>query len=197
VAGNWSGFGSFAWFRASELDDADNWMIAYTHNRDSGLLDQSNGQQIVERLEEFAEGDHPDVVFESHSHWAVGHVDGFSIRVRRSDGSITPAFEEFCRIQQELENYPVLNETDYSRREYEATLESYRVEMWRLLDGLPTGWEAEVYRWFSDHGLDQFTENRDDQGGWAPQDQIMVALESLGLLTEKQDRPTIVDGRAG
>jgi hypothetical protein len=24
--------------------------------------------------------------------------------------------------------------------------------MWRLKDGLPEGWEAEVFSWFSDHG---------------------------------------------
>ena len=58
-----------------------NWSIVYTHNRDSGLLDQCNAEVIAESLKPFSEAEDPDVVFESHSHWAVGHVDGFSIRV--------------------------------------------------------------------------------------------------------------------
>ena len=47
-------------------------------------------------MEPFTERDDPDVVMESHSHWAVGHVDGFSIRVYR-DGEITEAFRTYHR----------------------------------------------------------------------------------------------------
>jgi hypothetical protein len=57
--------------------------------------------------------------------------------------------------------------------------------MWRE-KGLPDGWEAEVYSWFSDHGLDEFMENRDDRGGWASREKIVEALQGLGLL------PTVV-----
>ena len=116
LAGNWREFDSFAWHRSYDLEDADSWMIWYTSSRDAGLLEQSNEKAINERLEPFALGDDPDLVFESHSHWAVGHIDGFSIRVHKADGTITPAFEEFCRIKQALEDYPVLNETDYSEQ---------------------------------------------------------------------------------
>ena len=122
----------------------------------------------------------------------VGFIDGFSIRVFKPDGSISPAFEEFCRIKAELDAYPVLDESDYSDREYEATLESYRNEMWRLRGELPEGWEAEVFTFFSDNGHDEFTENRDDQGGWAPKDEILKALDALGLYPPQADQPVIV-----
>src|SRR5689334_23568010 len=88
AAGNWRSFDCFCWHRRNELKDADNWAIFYTHHRDSGLLDQSNASVIEKTLEPFTEGDDPDVVFETHSHWAVGHIDGFSLRVFR-DGEIT------------------------------------------------------------------------------------------------------------
>ena len=42
MAGNWKRMQSFMWFRESEIEDSDNWAIIYMHNRDSGLLDQSN-----------------------------------------------------------------------------------------------------------------------------------------------------------
>jgi len=197
LAGNWKAFDSFAWHRAYDLEDADSWMIWYTSSRDAGLLEQSNEQAINKRLRPFIEGDDPDLVFESHSHWAVGHVDGFSLRVHQPDGSITPAFEEFCHIKEELEAYPILNESDYSDREYEATLENYREELWRLRDQLPEGWEGKVFSWFSDNGLDRFTENRDDRGGWAPKEEIVKALEALGLFPPQADEPIIVDASTG
>jgi hypothetical protein len=180
LAGNWRSFDSFAWSRGYYVEDADQWAIWYTSHRDAGLLAQSNEAAINTRLEPFTEGGDPDLVFETHSHWAVGHVDGFSIRVYRQDGTITEAFREFCSIKEQLEDYPVLDEADYSNREYEATLENYRTEMWRYKN-LPEGWEGEVFSWFSDNGKERYIENRDDQGGYAPQEKIIEALQDLGL----------------
>jgi hypothetical protein len=182
LAGNWRKFECFVWSRGYDLDDADQWCIWYTSHRDSGLLCQSNEKVISDRLRPFSDGDDPDLVFESHSHWACGHIDGFSIRVFKPDRSITPAFEEFCRIKQDLENYPVLNESDYSDREYETTLENYRSEMWGCRDELPEGWEGKVYSYFSDNGHDEFIENTDDRGGWASREKIIEALQAIGLM---------------
>lgn len=181
MAGNWKKFVCFVWHRGYALADADNWTVYYTAGRDAGLLAQSNHAEIAKRLASFMEGDEADVVAETHSHWAVGYLDGFSIRVFKPDGSITPAFEELHRIREALDDYPVLNESDYSEREYQATLENYRNEMWGQPD-LPEGWEDEVYSWFSDHCQDRYIENRDDQGGYAPREKLVEALQDLGLL---------------
>lgn len=182
LTGNWRKFTCFVWFRANDLADADRWMVWYTSSRDAGLLEQSNEQVINKRLQPFSEGDDADVVFERHSSSLVGYLDGFSIRVFRGDGSITPAFREFCRIKERLEDYSILDEHDYGEREYNATLDNYRSEMWRLRDDLPEGWESEVYSWFSDNGQDRYIENRDDQGGYAPREAITLALTDLGFL---------------
>src|SRR4051794_12358097 len=88
AARNWQEFECFCWDRARDLGNPDDWAILYTHNRDSRLLAMSNADAITEAMTPFSEADDPDVVFESHSHWAVGHVDGFSIRVYQ-DGVIT------------------------------------------------------------------------------------------------------------
>ena len=189
AAGNWQQFSCFSWHRGYGLGDADQWAIFYTSGRDAGLLAESNHTEIAKLLALFTEGDDPDVVAESHSHWAVGYLDGFSIRVYGKDGGITDAFTEFCRIKERMDDYPILSESDYSEREYAATLENYRSEMWAINKELPEGWEAEVYSWFSDHSHDQFTENRDDQGGWA-REIITDALQELGLLPS-----VVVQGR--
>jgi hypothetical protein len=180
AAGNWKRFESFAWFREDEIDDSGNWAIIYTHNRDSGLLDQSNADQIAKAMEPFTDGDDPDVVMESHDHWAVGHVDGFSIRVYR-DKHITDAFRTYHDLMEQLDGYPVLDEEDYSRREYEATLENIADAAWRLKHeySLPDGWEGDVYSWLSDH-RQRAVENRDDQGGYPEEDDLREAFDALG-----------------
>lgn len=180
AAGNWQRFDSFVWFRDRELQDADRWAIIYTHNRDSGLLDQSNAAVISKAMEPFAEGDHPDLVFEAHSHWAVGHVDGFSLRVFNDNGEITEAFQKYHELAQAMDDYPILDESDYSEREVEATLENIADAAWRLKHefDLPQGWESDVYSWLSDHRPGEI-ENRDDLGGWPSEDALRDAFTAL------------------
>jgi hypothetical protein len=180
LAGNWQRFTSFVWFREHEIDDPESWAIVYTHNRDSGLLDQSNADQIAEAMESLTEGDDPDVVFESHDHWAVGHVDGLSIRVYRN-GRITEAFKAYHDLAESLANYPMLDEEDYCRREHEATLDSITDAAWRLKHeyDLPEGWEGVVFSWLSNH-RQRAVENRDDQGGYPEEFDLRDAFDALG-----------------
>ena len=181
AAGNWRKFDSFVWWRQREMDDADRWAIVYSHNRDSGLLDQSNASVIGKALEAFTEGDSPDVVSESHSHWLVGHVDGFSIRVFDGDGNITEAFRTYFGLLEQMEAYPVLDESDYSQREYDATLENFVDAAWRVKREftLPEGWQGEIYSWLSDNDSAEI-ENRDDQGGYPSEESLRAAFKALG-----------------
>jgi hypothetical protein len=176
-AGNWQRFECFCWSRERDIPDSDNWAIIYTHHRDSGLLDQSNADQIAKALEPFTDS---DVVFETHDHWAVGHVDGFSIRVYRN-GEITEAFKAYHDLSERLAEYPILDEEDYSRGEYEATLENLTDAARHLKNEyeLPDGWESDVYSWLSDH-RPSAVENRDDQGGYPSEEDLRDAFDALG-----------------
>lgn len=182
AAGNWQHFDSFVWFRDREIDDADEWAVIYTHNRDSGLLDQSNASFIAKALDPFTEGDDADVVFESHSHWAVGHVDGFSIRVFHRNGEITEAFTKYHELAERMADSPTLDESDYSNREYEATIANIQEAAWRLKNefDLPEGWVGQVYDWLSDHRPNEI-DNRDDQGGYPKEDALRAAFEALNF----------------
>ena len=181
AAGNWRHFNCFIWFRQDELDEAENWALIYTHNRDSGLLDQSNAGAIEKAMQPFADGDDPDVVFESHSHWAVGHVDGFSVRVFKN-GKITRAFETYHDLAQRLDDYPVLDDSDYSDREFEATLDNIKDAAWRLKNDfeLPEDWQVQAYGWLSDN-LSGEVESRDDQGGYPSESALLEAFDALGF----------------
>jgi len=186
AAGNWQKFRCFVWWREREIDEPEQWAIVYTRNRDSGLLDQSNAEVIRKTLAPFAEGDDPDVVFESHSHWAVGHVTGFSIRIFRND-EITAAFRAYHELAEQLDSYPILDETDYSNREYEATIENIESAAWRVKHDfdLPEGWSEEVYSWFSDHEQSEI-ESSDDQGGYPEEDALRRAFAALGYEQTKE-----------
>jgi hypothetical protein len=180
AAGNWRSWTCFVWFRESKIADPENWSIVYTHNRDSGLLEQSNAEVIAKALNPFTTGEDPDLVFESHSHWAVGHVDGFSIRVYRA-GAITDAFRAYHELTERLAGYSILDETNYAERERGATLDNLADACWRLKSQyeLPDGWDSEVYSWLSDNRPGS-VENRDDQGGYPSEADVQDAFGTLG-----------------
>jgi hypothetical protein len=181
AAGNWAKFDSFVWFRAHDLDEPGDWAVLYTQHRDSGLIDQSNASVIEDALQPFTEGDDPDVVMESHSHWAVGHIDGFSVRVFR-DGEITDAFRCYHELAERIDDYPLLYESDYSDREYQATLENINDAAWRLKRcfDLPEGWESKVFDWFWQHNQ-HAVESRDDAGGYPEEAELEAAFDALGF----------------
>lgn len=180
AAGNWRHFESFAWFRAKELDDADDWAICYTHHRDSTLIDESNSAFIEKALSRFQDGNGPDVIAESHGHWLVGWIEAFAIRVFHH-GKITDAFSTYHQLARRIDDYPLLDEHDYSRREFEATLANLPNAAWRLRHDfeLPESWQEEVYDWLSDHEPSAI-ENRDDRGGYPTEAQLRQAFTGLG-----------------
>ena len=140
LVGNWKNFESFGWH--GQPDDADDFCIVYTHNRDSDSLDQSNAAAIEKALEPFL-GE--DVFGERHSHWACGWVDGFSIRVYRNR-KVTEGFKAYCSLREQLADYPVLDEEDFSRREYEEVVGLIQdIGRSKLREGAPDDWARLVF----------------------------------------------------
>lgn len=187
LAGNWRNFDSFVWWREHELHDPDQWLIHYTHHRDSGLLDQSNAARMRRVLAPFTRGNDPDVVVESHDHWAVGQIDGFSLRVYR-DSRITRAFRTFHALMASLAAHPVLDESDYSERQSAASLENIDQAAWSLnrLYSLPQDWQSRVFDWLNHH-RPHALENTDDHGGWPDDDDLRAAFAALGF--GRRDEP--------
>jgi hypothetical protein len=115
LAGNWAQFDSFMWFDRPE--DAHNWYLFYTHNRDSSVLEESNAAIILQVLSkpEYSE----DVREEDHNHFLVGWVKGFAVRCVGEDGKPTAAILQVWELAKQLETYPCLDEDDYSQRQSE------------------------------------------------------------------------------
>jgi hypothetical protein len=156
------------------------WATIVGRHRDSGLLEQSNFDTIKNDLEESFPN---DVEVASFGHFAVGWIEELLVRMIDDQGAVTPAGTAAITWKLKLENYPVADEDDFSRREYEATVAStpdavrdiLRGEQWSLRDFLPDGWGAillQEVEYDSDDGWPRF---RDDAA-------VIDALIRLGFV---------------
>ena len=112
-------------FRPSQFDTAglgcpeqQDWcVVPCGRNRDSDCLTESNFHVALTRLE--AAGDTADVDVKRFGHWACGW---FEIILVCPD---SPAYLEALAIVDGLEQYPVLDENDFSDRKHEAAQETW------------------------------------------------------------------------
>lgn len=86
-------------------------------HRDSDLLTQSNFDIARQRLG----GESETVVVVCETHWAVGWVEW--IGIHESDAAALEAADDMAAA---LEDYPVLNEDDWSEREWNAAHDWWR-----------------------------------------------------------------------
>lgn len=127
------------------------WAVVLGHHRDSELLAESNYACALAELRALDRGD--DVREESASHWAVGWVESILVRI----GS--PACDRAVSMREQLEDYPGLNESDFSEREWEEYQDTLPEAIrWHLPDFSADGrsieeeerleaeWEAAIYR---------------------------------------------------
>jgi len=168
--GNWKKFKNFSWSDKPEITTggSGNWGIMHTVSRDSGILEESNAEAIQKIMKPFID-EEEDATEEHFNHWAHGWVDGIAIKVNATvmrkgkHGMYTKAFVTLWeKIVEPLQDYPILDEEDYSKREYEAALEyivqnkplGVSKEAQRELKGkgqTGRGWVADVYDWLFDN----------------------------------------------
>lgn len=160
-----------------EVDLGNTWAITFSKNRDSGLIDQSNYDAIKADLEKRFPKDVSD---ERFSHFAVGWVDHLLVRMLDKNGKVTKAGKAALEWQERMDDYPVADDEDYSRRELEATLDNIKFE-----GSLDEGTAQKVYDWLSEHNA-RSLENRDDKGGYPSEDEIEEALKGLGLMEPEE-----------
>lgn len=80
-------------------------------HRDSDILTESNFAAALRELG----GESETVVVAREGHWAVGWVE--TIEIHEDDAKALKAADEMAAA---LEDYPILDESDFSEREYEA-----------------------------------------------------------------------------
>lgn len=88
--------------------------VIATRNRDSSLIDESNWDAMLKIAEHGSDNDHV-YIFRAR-HWAVGWVEYLMLKPDAPDDLKQRIDEALCA----LADYPILDEEDYSRREWEA-----------------------------------------------------------------------------
>lgn len=101
------------WVRSSNYmgEDYSDCFILATHNRDSGILEESNFSAALKRMG----GESDSVQIVRFSHWLCGWVE--MICIRDSDPDMVQKGND---IENQLEDYPILDEEDFSNREWDA-----------------------------------------------------------------------------
>lgn len=102
---NPSGWDSRANYAGSIPEDE--WLTVLTHNRDSDCLAESNWESALAMLG----GESDNVHIFRFGHWACGWIEYLAVKAN------TPAEAIGDSIQQKLDDYPVLDESDLSERE--------------------------------------------------------------------------------
>jgi hypothetical protein len=96
------------------LPDRQDWIVAPCgRNRDSGILDESNFHACLLALG----GESETVEVHRFGHWACGWFELILVDPSRAD--------EVTELADALEYYPLLDESDYSEREFEAVNETW------------------------------------------------------------------------
>ena len=154
------------------------WAMTFSKSRDSGILEKSNYDAVKGDLERRFPRDVSD---ERFSHFAVGWLDHLLVRMLDKNGKVTKAGIAALEWKNRLESYPVADDEDFSRREFEATLDNIR-----STGSLDEHTAQKVYDWLSENDQ-RALENADDQGGAPSEDQIDKALKAMGLMEIDED----------
>ncbi|KKL91921.1 hypothetical protein LCGC14_1889820 [marine sediment metagenome] len=145
--------------------------------RDSGLLAKSNADSLIAHLESDPSlSDDWELV--TFNHWACGWTDQVSFRTVDGHGKASRIFRVLMAWQAALDDYPVADEADWSRREHEGQVEYIRDNTPDVdIDKAPDNWPEMVfsYLWDANH----YFQDTDD-GGWIEDERLLEAIRALG-----------------
>ena len=173
----------YRWHRSNNYggQDLTQYFRVLGRSRDSGLLETSNWEVGKTEFEQFDSGWE---VF-GFNHWAVGWIDELMVHEDASEAVLVLA----ANIRGQLEDYPILDEEDHSRREYEAGAENIAqaycsLKRLDVYDGtLSTGADVKVIeqlvQWFGEHNPDGLS-SVDDSGFYPSDEELTEALTAIG-----------------
>jgi hypothetical protein len=141
--------------------------------RGDDILEESNYLSALDIVKGAAE-DEDDVIDATCGHWLVGSLRQLFVRVYDDQGEFTAAWKAIVEIGEGLEAYPIVDESDYSEREwklYEENLSEALDQAQREYD-LDTDEESQAIR-------DAFYEVQGDRLPWDGADVSWDAVEEL------------------
>ncbi len=176
-------------FNPSDWDSKDNyiawgddtylqeWYVAGIKTRDAKILEESNYEMTLQE----SGGESDNVEVQGFGHSVCGHYDLILVKPDTNQAKILE------RILETLENYPVLDESNYSEREYLQTIENISFDLPNEInEGLDsTEVSNAVYGWLCDN--DYELESMDDSGAFPKTESIDEACRALGYMSEQEN----------
>lgn len=157
-------------------------------SRDSDLIAESNSAAMLSELERLAEEgeiSEDDWKVVRCRHWGHGWVEHLTFRAVDSDGEPTKVFSYIMEMVDVIQEHVVLDDSDHSRREYEAQLESIENNAPNLIDDLPEDWTRKVFSWLWD-SPNQPAFSGDDRTFIAPK-YVEEACKALGFAEQDDE----------
>lgn len=182
-AGNHKKFRDWSWW--DRPGDDQHYGIHYMTHRDADLVTVSNWEVSQQILAPHLNADEPDIWIEYHSHWACGWVEGYVVRVFNADGAITDAARALYDVIERIDDYHLLDEEDYSQREYDAQIESIKSTYLRnsdMIDDPPDDWPEQVWQHLWDGDQYAFCED-----GYVIEECVERAMLELGFATNDEE----------
>ena len=164
-----------------DLPLGETWAFMLARHRDSDTVEQSNWHVIhTDMAERF-----PDDIEVVHcSHWAVGWIDHLAVRLLDDAEALTDAGHAILEWKEQLDDYPVADETDHSEREFDALWDNFEFDLTEhpVRDNLPDDWKRQVF--------DQ-SDPAYNGGDWPNEyaQDLRDALVSLGFLALSELEP--------
>jgi len=158
---------------SGDLPIGETWAWTFSHNRDSQTLDESNWDAITADMRERGFG--KDTAIERFGHWAVGWTERLAVRMLDKKGKVTKAGKAIIDWQHKLESYPVADEEELSRREYERSIENIASE------GQISEEEAKlVFDWLWSNNQEALTHTEESGVYYPARKDIQTALDAEG-----------------
>jgi hypothetical protein len=168
------------------VKDPEHWCLGpVLLTRDSDLVAEVNFDALQKELKEkgfLDDQDEGDYGFYRLNHWAVGWVEHLSFRVLDEKGEPTAIYKFLKEWEKKLDDYPLADEEELSRREYDAAIEWIQCEGIRSCKGgVPTDWMERVFTWLWEHEQGEM-ENHSGHGATPSEAAIRRALAALEFL---------------
>lgn len=159
-------------------DLTEDWIPAFSKNRDSDLLEESNFDVYKQELinSDFESGE--DWTVETFSHWAVGSITYIFVRAFDESGNLTNIMNKIVsELSEQLASYPILDEEHYSnmkRNKQVEYLEHFNLHGHDIDDVFD-----ECYN------VDRDAVIEAEHEGWVPDDIVKKAVKYLDLYDEE------------
>lgn len=169
-------------FASFDDDSRYHWLVVpFTHCPNiATLLGESNQEALKAALDE-SDPSGETYELQRFAHWATPYE---RFIVAPNSNAHRVAVECICA----LADYPVLDESDYSQRVHDATLENIASELNRFVDMASdelAETAAKVFGWLWEHNQSEL-ESVDDQGGYPSSEGVKEALVELGIKIEAE-----------